>query len=261
MGSDLVRGKQMYAENPFLTYFFVFMLFLIAVETLSIKLSTEIGFWKALGVTALINLVAVAMGIAGWALGLRFAVLTNVPKFSLIGFGITVVLAAVINDKILERKSDLEQTWGPSICMTVLVYVGIFIFSANMLSARRPAWESRAKGTLRSIGSAELAYKTGNTAKQYGSFKALLESQDIASGYTLGNMIENYSMTWQTGSAPSTVSAEFPYGTIRTFTVIAWPAKRKHFQTFAVTEDMVVRVYNPKNNNKVHDVKSWDPIL
>ena len=66
----------------------------------------------------------------------------------------------------------------------------------QLLNARRAAWESRAKSTLRSTGSSQLAYQGTNNEKVYGSFEALVSSLYIADGYSLGNMIENYSMSW-----------------------------------------------------------------
>ena len=134
----------------------------------------------------------------------------------------------------------------------------------QLLNARRAAWMSRAKGTLRSIGSAQLAYQSANNQKRYGSFTALQGVEDIASGYSLGNMVENYSMSW---------SATSPYGDLRggtitggiasnTFTVIAYPRDTREgfLATFAITEDQVVRVYR-EGIGTFGSVTSWDPIL
>jgi type IV pilus assembly protein PilA len=134
----------------------------------------------------------------------------------------------------------------------------------SLLNARRAAWQSRAKGTLRSIGSSQLAYQSTNNNKAYGTFTALQEDLYIATGYTMGNMIENYSMTW---------SATNPYlgtgnSTVRgignnTFTVIAFPRDTRagFLNTFSVTDDQVVRVFNPESGNIFDAVYHWDPIL
>ena len=134
----------------------------------------------------------------------------------------------------------------------------------QLLNARRAAWMSRAKGTLRSIGSAELAYQSGNNRKAYGGFDALRASEDIAKGYTLGTMIENYSMSWTSTNPGSTTSLTGMGIGSNTFTVIAWPrdTRTNFLNTFVITEDQVVRVYNPDNGNQAYPaVKSWDPIL
>ena len=122
-------------------------------------------------------------------------------------------------------------------------------------------WESRVKGTLRSIGSAQLAYQSSNNAKVYGSFDALQSVGDIAEGYTLENMIEEYYMTWEVDDV-STVPMEWVDIADNKFTVIAWPEYQSLLlRTFAITEDQVVRFYNPDNDNELDDVKTWDPIL
>ncbi len=134
----------------------------------------------------------------------------------------------------------------------------------QLLNARRAAWMSRCKGTLRSIGSSQLAYQSANNQKVYGSFTALQDVEDIAAGYTLGNMVENYSLSWSVSS---------PYGDLRsgtvaggiasnTFTVIAYPRDTRagFLATFAITEDQVVRVYR-EGVGSFDSVKSWDPIL
>jgi len=136
----------------------------------------------------------------------------------------------------------------------------------QLLNARRAAWMSRAKGTLRSIGSAQLAYQGSNNNKVYGSFEALQDVGDIADGYTLANMIENYSMSWDV----TVPYSDLREGTIteggiaaNAFTIIAYPRDRREgfLQTFAITEDQVVRVFNEDSENEFGSIKTWDPIL
>ena len=128
------------------------------------------------------------------------------------------------------------------------------------MSARRPAWESRAKSTLRSTVSSQLAYQRTNDLKSYGSFQALQGNLYIAEGYTLGNMIENYSMSWEISS--SVVQTEGPVK-IDSFTIIAFPLDTapRHLHTFAITEDQIVRVYEPGPEHDFNSVNTWDPIL
>ena len=144
------------------------------------------------------------------------------------------------------------------VLIVILGWVLASIFVPTQYGSRRPAWQSRAKGTLRSIGSSQLAYQGTNYAKNYGSFEALKHDLYIAKGYTLGNMIENYSMTWEVYNG-STVEEE----DIHLFEVVAFPRDRRpgYLSTFAVTEDQVVRVYNPDEGNDPGNVKTWDPIL
>ena len=136
----------------------------------------------------------------------------------------------------------------------------------SLLNARRAAWMSRCKGTLRSLGSSELAYQSTNNLKYYGTFEAMEDTYYVQEGYTLGNMVENYSLTWDI------TQSDDPYGDIGTgiagnkFTIIAYPRDDRvgFLLTFGITEDQVVRVFNPGSQfgpNTWESVTSWDPIL
>ena len=136
----------------------------------------------------------------------------------------------------------------------------------QLLNARRAAWQSRAKGTLRSIGSSQLAYQNTNNKKSYGRFEALKKDLYIAEGYTLSNMIENYSLSWDCTN-PATQKDIGPGIGNNTFTVIAFPRDTRagYLNTFAIIEDQTVRVFNPTvtagGANQWGSVSTWDPIL
>jgi len=137
----------------------------------------------------------------------------------------------------------------------------------SLLNARRAAWQSRAKGTLRSIGSSQLAYQGTNNEKFYGSFTALKDDLYIAEGYSLGNMIENYSMTWTASQQSTTGGLGGGIGQ-NSFTIVAYPRDTRpgYLLTFGVSDDQVVRVYNPTNGNTWNGfddptIGNWDPIL
>jgi len=135
----------------------------------------------------------------------------------------------------------------------------------SLLNARRAAWQSRAKVTLRSIGSSQLAYQGTNNNKFYGTFEALQNDLYIADGYNLGNMIENYSMSWEASNPYQGTGGNVNTGGIgnNKFTVVAYPRDTRpgFLLTFGVTEDQVVRVFNPDNGNTFESLTSWDPIL
>ena len=141
-----------------------------------------------------------------------------------------------------------------------------------LLNARRAAWQSRAKGTLRSIGSSQLAYQGTNNKKFYGSFGALKDDLYIAEGYSLGNMIENYSMTWSASQSAQGTDGRGGGIGANTFTIVAYPRDTRpgYLLTFGVSDDQTVRVYNPDNNVGGRNayvseadprVGTWDPIL
>lgn len=144
----------------------------------------------------------------------------------------------------------------------------------SLMNARRAAWMSRAKGTLRSTGSSQLAYQGTNNEKYYGTFSALKKTLYIAEGYELGNMIENYSMWWDitepSGSIYTGKLGDSGIG-MNQFTIVCYPRDTRpgYLMTFGITEDQVVRVYNPESLHRSNtwngfddpNVKSWDPIL
>jgi len=133
----------------------------------------------------------------------------------------------------------------------------------SLMNARRAAWMSRAKGTLRSLGSTQLAYQSTNNNKNYGTFQAMLDTLYIGDGYNLSNMIENYSMSWDVTQSDD-LTGELGTGIANNqFTIIAFPrdSRAGFLNTFGITEDQVVRVYNPDEGNLWDSVHSWDPIL
>jgi type II secretory pathway pseudopilin PulG len=168
------------------------------------------------------------------------------------------------------READFpEQRKFPwrSCGFVAAIVIAILIIAAmaipSLLCARRAAWQSRAKGTLRSIGSSQIAFKGANQDNTYGTFDELKAEPFIADGFTLDNIIENYTMEWEVNNFEVMESGENPEGINSTFTIIAFPRNRRpgYLQTFAITDDQVVRVFNPDGENDFDTVNSWDPIL
>jgi len=190
------------------------------------------------------------------------------PLPVIMGFALSVFIEGLSGKKIVEH----EHYWKGILWGNITTYVLIFIITAFMgyssnwypiMDSGGPAYQSRAKGTLRSIGSSQLAYQGTNETKSFGSFSALQEDLYIAEGYDLENMIEGYTMTWEVSGVLSTVEDDIPIGIMNRFTIVAYPDKRgpAWLLTFGVTEDQVVRVYNPNSGNDPDNIYSWDPIL
>jgi prepilin-type N-terminal cleavage/methylation domain-containing protein len=120
----------------------------------------------------------------------------------------------------------------------------------QLLNAKRSAWESRAKSTLRAYGETELAYQNTNNDRHWGSWAALMDTEYLARGYSQGNLIENFSV-WTSVSNPSNLTGGGAGGTgsgDNTFTVVAFPRTTRpagYLPTFVIREDQVLRVYRP----------------
>jgi hypothetical protein len=191
------------------------------------------------------------------------AVIACFILFALPSFG----LSLFIEGKIAVRYFSGRKLWKAVAIGNILSYVLVVGLSAHFVDLNRimdrASWASRSKGTLRSIGSSQLAYQGTNEQRNFGSFKALKDNMYIAEGYNLGNMIENYSMTWEVHNLPADDSEDSQQGAVHSFTVIAWPLRGAppNLHTFGITEDQVVREYIPKNGNQIDHVQSWDPIL
>jgi len=117
----------------------------------------------------------------------------------------------------------------------------------QLLNAKRSAWESRAKSTLRAYGETELAYQNTNNDKHWGSWDALVATAYLADGYTKGNVIENYSL-WESVNNPSqsTGSTGGSGSSDNTFTIVAFPRTTNppgYLATFLIREDETLRVY------------------
>jgi len=149
------------------------------------------------------------------------------------------------------------------------------------------AMESAAKATLHSVATSQEAYRSAYGT--YGTFDELQDAQYLALELTPDTMIEQYTLTWEifpaeeTEPAPDETSdreesadddaqsedvqdGEFE-NQIETmvvydrFTIIAVPeVNRLSLRTFAITEDFIVRVYNPDAGNDAEDVSTWDEV-
>ena len=122
----------------------------------------------------------------------------------------------------------------------------------QLLNAKRSAWESRCKTTLRAYGETQLAYQNTNNDHHWGSWDALKLTEYLASGYNRSNIVENYSV-WTKVVNPSDMTSTSGLGGTgvgdNTFTVIAFPRTTSppgYLSTFIIREDQVLRVYRPE---------------
>jgi len=290
----------------------VISILIVLIESLFLWRMLKIGFWRAVWVVFVANVISSLIGLIIMALPFIGIIISmvllircskneyKIPKFInvviiicllaspllLLWNGATVMannyfskavvlsastltffgLSVIIEGETVKRFLHRFDIWKPMFIGNIITYVLLIAITADSLmptGGRLEAWMSRAKGTLRSIGSSQLSYQESNDGKLYGSFEALKKDMLIAEGYTENNMIENYSMCWQINNISTATSEQFPQGFMSTFTVIAFPRDevKGYLKTFAITDDRKVRVYDPKWGNRYENIKTWDPIL
>ena len=177
-------------------------------------------------------------------------------------FGASVFVEGLAARWLLRRPN----IWRAIVVANIISYILLVAGASYYFKPRDfdgATGQSWAKGTLRSLGKDQLAYRSNNNAKVYGSFQALKDTDYVPDVYQLDNMVDTYTMTWVVDSVSTAPSEEFPAGVMSTFTIIAYPRDTRpgYLNTFAITDDQAVRVFSPQNGNLMEDVKTWDPIL
>jgi len=167
------------------------------------------------------------------------------------------------------EETPVYQRGAYTIIAILVVVVIMTLISAitvpKILNARREIREKETISQLKSIGSSQMAYQSTNNNKIYATFTTLKKQGYVPGEASLGDMIEQYSLSWFVSDIPVTTGSTVAVGRSYPgrFTVIAFPRSGgfANLSTFGISEDLVVRVYNPDNNNDVDDVRTWDPIL
>ena len=120
--------------------------------------------------------------------------------------------------------------------------------------------ERRAVLRLRAIGRCQLAYQGTNNNKSYGSFEVLKAAGYFREDETLDAIIGGYTVDWSVFNPGPPPGLLCDWILINHFTVVAYPRAERSLglRTFAITEDQVVRVYNPVGGNKPDAVNGWD---
>jgi hypothetical protein len=168
-------------------------------------------------------------------------------------------------------RSDLSAVGNVSKGMEFVTFIILAVIVGSfglLLTARtRSFYEDRARNMLRSIGSSQLAYQGTNNEKAYGSFQRLKDDWYLPANADLNRMISNYKLTWDNDGPFNLPPGQLCCFCFHSFTIIAYPNQKSllSLRTFAITEDQVVRVYLPENNdrhsNDFYAVHTWDPVL
>lgn len=160
----------------------------------------------------------------------------------------------------------------PVIVSVILVAVLSYLFPPRFYSSFKASrFELNCAHKLRHIGACQLAYQGTNIYKVYGSLKNLQEGNFIEDKYTLYTLIKKYELEWDFYADTATVD-QWRHNELwlsgdgfgNTFTIVAYPrAYPVPLHTFAISEDQLIRVCNPENNNPYNGrddpmVQSWD---
>jgi hypothetical protein len=184
-----------------------------------------------------------------------------------------------------EIESD-EQTDSPSpdqpenlsnIVWPLLVGIAFLIVIAVIFNIADAPWrekrrlESNCRNRLRELGSAQMSYQGTNYMKYYGSFQALKINGYFGSGNGLDTLIEGYNLGWYVNNYiyPPNFNPVWGDGLEKNkFTIVAYPRiiQPPELRTFGISQDQVLRVYNPENGNPFISrddthIQSWDPVL
>ena len=187
----------------------------------------------------------------------------------LIAFALSVLIENLFARPFIRQ----ESTWKGILRANAISYfllVGLMLIYGGHVETeyllRSTAPMSRAKGMLRSFASAQSAYQHMHGV--YGTFDELVDEGFILSGNSMpgrpDRLSDVYFTEWECNNISVVPPDIMPKNSPNTFTIIAYPDPMfsdEFLNTFAVTEDQVVRVYNPDEGNVFESVPLWDPIL
>jgi hypothetical protein len=162
-------------------------------------------------------------------------------------------------DKEQANREDIKPFSTKSIVLITLL-AAIFVCACEYygLAAIQPRqiMAGAVKG-LRQIGSAQLAYQAINNWKDYGSFENLQENGGVPKEMSEENFLPNYYLAWRvrTNHYPSVIACCPPD---RSFTIVAYPLEPRRLRTFAITEDQMIRVYDPIKSDDPKGVHTWE---
>lgn len=165
--------------------------------------------------------------------------------------------------EFLQAEQPPQINWsGPKERFFIALCLIIIIFTPTLcligwMNVRGTSWEASAIQALESISDAQLSYRENNETRCYGSLEDLQNDEYIDKNFNLSNLVENYTLKWGVTNT-STVEED-----IHRFTVVAIPKDNRpgFLKTFGITDERVVRTFNPFNNNVLTRITTWDPVL
>lgn len=148
---------------------------------------------------------------------------------------------------------------------SIYVIIGVIVIVTalaipSLIFPQRYASQERAMEVLNMLSDLQDQYAEIHGAGVYGTFDQLVRSSQIDEGYTLENMIADYTITWVTLNTGVVNPVSISQFSDSTYSIIAWPADPgSGLSTFAVTEDGVLREYAPDISDP-DSVKTWKKV-
>jgi len=158
---------------------------------------------------------------------------------------------------IKKTKTESGYTLLELVYVLSIISVLICMLVPNLLAQKQRIIQLTAQKRLKVIGSVMTDYALSSESRDYASFQELKDANIISRDLSASNIIIDYSLI-------VTTTEKDEIGDPALFTIIAIPRPERssgQLATFAITEDMVVRVYKPGPDVSFSDPHTWDPVL
>lgn len=181
------------------------------------------------------------------------------------------------NQEILDEESaevtphdEVRKSFNPLWFLLIFfVFIGVvsYVFGFGTTPIiDKSRLEFNVTERLREIGHAQYEHSSHDEQRYYGTFEELQDKGYLHPSFTTGAAIEGYKLEWDIRY--HNIPLNLGTSGQNQFTIVAYPVLTYSpaLQTFGITDDHVIRVYNPENNNPFVSrddphVRSWDPIL
>jgi len=155
------------------------------------------------------------------------------------------------------EKRETGYTLLELLFVVSIISLLIALLVPQLLAQRSRIIEIQAQKKLRTIGSVMAAYALSQEEGNYADFQDLKDARFITRDVTLSSIIVDYSLVFQTTDSGDSESSGL-------YTIIAYPRPERsqdRLSTFAITEDNVVRVYEPGPGVSPTNPHTWPPVL
>lgn len=165
----------------------------------------------------------------------------------------------------LDYQSDIElkpkQKFNPiSITVWIVVAVGIGLLSLPQSHGYPGRLVYRMITLLETLSISQERYKDWNPEGTYGTLEALQEAHHDYPATTIDDLSDSFTISCFVRNVDVEPDESFPNGIISSFTIYAHPTGKYHLRTFAITQDQVVRIFDPDEGCDPENPDTWKPV-